>query len=77
MNQDILKGQWKQFKGSIQKTFGKLTDDHLDQIAGDRDRFLGSIQEQYGIARDEADLRLKQWEKDQRDSEKSSTQSAA
>ena len=43
MNQDILKGQWKQFKGSIQKTFGKLTDDHLNQIAGDRDKFLGSI----------------------------------
>jgi len=63
MNEDIIKGKWKQIRGAAQKQWGKLTDDHLDQINGDREKFLGKIQENYGVARDEADKQLKDWEK--------------
>ena len=42
---------------------GELTDDELDQIAGKRDVLLGKIQEKYGIAQDEADKRIKAFEK--------------
>jgi uncharacterized protein YjbJ (UPF0337 family) len=62
MNRDIMEGKWEQVKGSVQKTWGKLTDDDLDQIAGDRRKLAGRIQEIYGVAQDEAEKQLKTWE---------------
>ena len=35
MNQNILEGKWMQLRGSIREKWGELTDDELDQIAGD------------------------------------------
>ena len=58
MNLDVLKGNWKQFKGEVQKQWGKLTDDDLDVIAGERDKLVGRIQERYGYARDEAEKQV-------------------
>ncbi|WP_339633419.1 CsbD family protein [uncultured Sneathiella sp.] len=64
VNEDILKGKWKQIKGEAQKKWGKLTDDDLDQIDGDREVFLGRIQEKYGVAREEAEDMLNKFERD-------------
>ncbi len=55
MNWDIIKGNWKQAKGNIRKQWGKLTDDDLDVIAGERDVLIGKIQERYGLSRDQAE----------------------
>jgi uncharacterized protein YjbJ (UPF0337 family) len=63
MSWNRIEGNWKQFKGKVQETWGDLTDDELDQIAGKRDVLLGKIQEKYGIAQDEADKRIKEFEK--------------
>ncbi len=63
MNKDTFEGNWKQFKGEVQKKWGKLTNDHLDQINGNREKLLGKIQESYGIAREEAEKQVKEWEK--------------
>jgi uncharacterized protein YjbJ (UPF0337 family) len=63
MNKDILKGNWKQFKGDVQKQWGKITNDSLDQIEGDREKLIGEIQESYGIARDEAEKQVQDFEK--------------
>ena len=41
-----------------------LTDDELEQIAGKRDILLGKIQEKYGLAQDEAEKRIKEFEKE-------------
>jgi len=62
MNNDILKGKWKQFTGEAKKQWGKLTDDKLDQIDGDREKLIGEIQENYGVARDEAEKQVKEFE---------------
>jgi uncharacterized protein YjbJ (UPF0337 family) len=62
MNTDIFEGNWKQFKGQVQQQWGKLTDDHLDEINGSRTRLAGTIQKNYGIARDEAEKQVKDWE---------------
>lgn len=67
MNKDILQGKWDQVRGEVQKQWGKLTDDSLDQINGDRLKLSGKIQETYGIARDEADKQIDAWEKSRRD----------
>lgn len=66
MNEDILQGKWNELKGSIQEKCGKLTDDDMTRINGDRIRLAGTIQKNYGIARDEAEKQLKEWEDEHR-----------
>lgn len=63
MSWDRVEGNWKQFKGKVRETWGKLTDDELEEIAGKRDNLIGKIQEKYGIAQDEAEKRIKEFEK--------------
>jgi uncharacterized protein YjbJ (UPF0337 family) len=54
MNADQIKGQWKQVKGEIRKQWGKLTDDEIEMIAGERDILIGKLQEKYGYTKEEA-----------------------
>ena len=62
MNEDTIAGNWKHFKGKVKEQWGKLTDDDLDVIAGKRDQMVGRMQERYGIAKDEAEKQLSDWE---------------
>ncbi len=62
MNEDTISGNWKQFKGKVKEAWGKLTDDDLDVIAGKRDQMVGKMQERYGIAKDEAERQVSEWE---------------
>jgi uncharacterized protein YjbJ (UPF0337 family) len=58
---DKIIGKWKQIKGDIRSKWGELTDDDLEQIAGERDKLIGKIQERYGIERDEAQKQVDAW----------------
>ena len=62
MNWDTIAGNWKQMKGSLRERWGKLTDDELDQLSGQRDKLVGKIQERYGCAKDDADKQVREWE---------------
>jgi uncharacterized protein YjbJ (UPF0337 family) len=66
MNWDRIEGNWKTFKGQVQQNWGKLTNDDLDVIAGQREELVGRIQNAYGLARDEADRQVTEWEKNQK-----------
>ena len=55
MNQDILSGKWKQMRGELKTWWGKLTDDDVDRIGGQKDKLVGLIQEKYGYAREQAE----------------------
>jgi uncharacterized protein YjbJ (UPF0337 family) len=61
MNWDEVSGRWNQFKGSVKERWGKLTDDDLTVIAGNRDKLLGKLQERYGITKEKAEDQLNQW----------------
>ena len=61
MNSDQMAGKWKQMKGSVKEQWGKLTDDDLHVIDGQRDRLIGKLQERYGYAREEAQKRADEW----------------
>jgi uncharacterized protein YjbJ (UPF0337 family) len=63
MNWDQIKGDWNQAKGKVKQQWGRLTDDDLTYAEGTRDQLVGRIQERYGIAKDEADKQVKDWEK--------------
>jgi uncharacterized protein YjbJ (UPF0337 family) len=69
MNWDQVQGKWKQAKGSLKQQWGKLTDDDLNMIAGNRDKFVGIMQERYGIAKEDAQKRADEWAKSLRDEE--------
>ncbi len=62
MNWDVIEGNWKQAKGKIKQQWGRLTNDALDIVSGKRDQLVGQIQERYGIARDEAERQVCDWE---------------
>ncbi len=66
MNWERIEGNWKQLKGNVQTQWGKLTDDHLDIIAGNREKLAGKIQEAYGISKDETEKQISEWEARQR-----------
>ena len=61
MNWDQVAGKWKQLRGSVRDTWGKLTDDDFEKVAGNRDKLVGVLQERYGIAREEAQKRADEW----------------
>jgi uncharacterized protein YjbJ (UPF0337 family) len=63
MNWDVIEGNWAQYKGQVKAQWGKLTDNHLDVIAGKRDQLAGHIQEIYGVAHDEADKQIQAFQK--------------
>lgn len=62
--EDMFKGQWKQLKGHIQKQWGKLTDDELDEIEGNKEILLGKLQEKYGYTKEQARLEVDTWMRD-------------
>jgi uncharacterized protein YjbJ (UPF0337 family) len=61
MNWNQVEGNWEQFKGSVQKQWGKLTGDDMDIIAGNRKQLAGKLQERYGTAQEEADREIDTW----------------
>jgi uncharacterized protein YjbJ (UPF0337 family) len=55
MNWDQVQGNWTQLKGAVREKWGDLTDDDVDVIAGNREQFVGRLQERYGMMREEAE----------------------
>jgi uncharacterized protein YjbJ (UPF0337 family) len=47
-----IEGNWKQAQGKIKEKWGKLTDDDLTLINGQREQLEGVIQKRYGLAKD-------------------------
>src|SRR3546814_20174297 len=61
MNWDQVAGNWKQLKGVAKEKWGRLTDDDLEMMAGQRDQLIGRLQEHYGMAREEAEKEADRW----------------
>jgi uncharacterized protein YjbJ (UPF0337 family) len=64
MNEDRIKGQWKQLQGKLKARWGKLTDDDLQVADGNTDYLVGKLQERYGIAKDKAKEQVTAFDKD-------------
>lgn len=58
---DKIKGNWKQFTGSVRERWGELTDDEVTQMEGEREQLAGKLQEKYGITREEANRQIDEW----------------
>ena len=55
LNRDVLTGNWKQMRGKVKQTWGKLTDNDLTRIDGRFDELAGLVQERYGYTREKAE----------------------
>ena len=63
MNWEQIKGNWNQAKGKVKEKWGDLTDDDLARIEGRRDQLVGRIQERYGLAKEQAERQVSEWER--------------
>jgi uncharacterized protein YjbJ (UPF0337 family) len=61
MNWDQIKADWKDMKGRVRVTWGKLTDDDVEQIRGNRDQLEAAVQKRYGVAKEEAHRQVAEW----------------
>jgi uncharacterized protein YjbJ (UPF0337 family) len=62
MNSNILHGKWMQLKGEVKKTWGKLTDDDLDQVEGDSIKLAGLLEEKYGYSKEKAQKEIDEFQ---------------
>lgn len=58
MNQEIIKGKWKEIKGEIQKSWGNITDDEVEKTKGDMKAIAGLLEQKYGMAKEEAAAKI-------------------
>jgi uncharacterized protein YjbJ (UPF0337 family) len=63
MNRDQWQGKWKELKGIIKEKWGQLTEDDLTQLEGNRDRLAGLVQQKYGLAKEEVERQIREFEK--------------
>jgi uncharacterized protein YjbJ (UPF0337 family) len=55
MNEDIFSGKWREMRGTLRSWWGRLSDDDLERIGGEKDRLIGAVQEKYGQTREQAE----------------------
>ena len=61
MNSDQFAGKWKQVKGDVQNKWGRLTNDHVDEINGNYQKLVGKVQEEYGKSKEEAEKEVDEY----------------
>ncbi|WP_306259799.1 CsbD family protein [Pararhizobium sp. IMCC21322] len=61
MNWDQIEGKWTEFTGKAKAQWGKLTDDELAEVDGNREALAGKIQAQYGKTKEEAEQEIDNW----------------
>lgn len=52
LNENTVSGKWLEIKGEVQKAWGKLTSDELEQTKGDMKAISGLILQRYGAAQE-------------------------
>jgi uncharacterized protein YjbJ (UPF0337 family) len=48
INQETVNGKWLEIKGEVQKAWGKLTSDEIEQTKGDIKSIAGLVLQKYG-----------------------------
>jgi uncharacterized protein YjbJ (UPF0337 family) len=58
-----IEGDWSRLRHRARHEWARLTDEHLDEIDGRRDRLRNRIRDVYGVSDDEADKQVTSWER--------------
>ncbi len=65
MSWEQIESNWELFKSVIKHDWDKLTDAHLDEIAGRRSYLVRKIQFIYGLSQAQVDAQLTEWQENQ------------
>lgn len=60
MNTDIMKGKWTEIRGALRQKWGKLTDSDYEEIAGNKEKLIGRLQQRYGYEREKAEREVQE-----------------
>jgi uncharacterized protein YjbJ (UPF0337 family) len=58
MDEALIKGKWQEIKGEIQRMWGKLTGDELEETKGNLNSIAGIIEQKYGARKEQVSERL-------------------
>ena len=61
MTRQEIKGNLRIIKGKVREQWGELTNDEVDQFAGETDQLVGAIQKRYGRSLEEARQDVAAW----------------
>jgi uncharacterized protein YjbJ (UPF0337 family) len=61
MDWNRVEGNWKEARGKVKEKWGKLTDDDLTAINGQREQLEGRLQQRYGYAKDQSKKEVDAW----------------
>jgi uncharacterized protein YjbJ (UPF0337 family) len=61
MDWSQVESKWEQLKGDVKSTWGKLTNDDLTFVRGQKDKLVGKIKERYGILEEQARGEVDAW----------------
>lgn len=61
MDWNQVEGKWNDVKGQVKDRWGKLTDDDLTRVDGKKDKLIGLLQQNYGMAREKAEHEIAEW----------------
>ncbi len=63
MSQDVIKGKWPELRARLREKWAKLTDMDVNRREGTRGYLIGRLQERYGIAKEKAEVQVKEFER--------------
>lgn len=58
MNETSLKGHWNELQAEAKTMWGKLSDDELQEIGGQKDKLLAKLKQHYGYGKEKAQEEL-------------------
>lgn len=61
MDWNEIARNWTGFRVRAKEQWSKLTDVHLDLIAGSRERLTGRIRQVYGISQEQSEKQVAAW----------------
>jgi len=64
-----IRANWNQYKVKAKEQWGKLSEEQLHNIQGNRDHLASRIGQVYGLSKEEAEKQLTSWQALQTDRE--------
>jgi uncharacterized protein YjbJ (UPF0337 family) len=61
MNEDIVKGKWKELRGKVRQRWGKVTGDDVEKLKGTHEELVGLLQKRYGYERKQVEKEVQEW----------------
>jgi uncharacterized protein YjbJ (UPF0337 family) len=56
-----ISGLWTEYQGIVKANWGRLTDNDMTAISGNRDLLIGKLQTRYGLTTDQAERQVDDW----------------